>query len=278
MPGMVLQLLGPLSVTIDDRPFSGLHIRPSLALCIYLACRRERHRREHLIALLWPDWPPSAAHKNLRQNLYILKQALPTVAALDGCGLVPLVLADRETLQLNPDAAVDLDVDRFRSLMRQNTPEAMAAAVALYRGDFLADFYLPDSSAFEGWAAALRADLCRVMLGALDRLAAYALEQSAYNEAVTYARRQLEIDNLRESAYRQLMHALALSGQRSEALAEYERCSHLLRVDLHMEPSAATRALVERIASGEEEREPRPTDLRPSSIRHNLPAQLTRLC
>jgi DNA-binding SARP family transcriptional activator len=59
------------------------------------------------MALLWPDWPPAAAHKNLRQNLYTLRQVLPVVAARDGRGPVPLVLADHDTLQLNPDAAVD---------------------------------------------------------------------------------------------------------------------------------------------------------------------------
>lgn len=248
MPGLALHLLGPLSVTIDGQAFSGLHIRPTVALCVYLICRPECHRREHLMALLWPDWPPASAHKNLRQNLYTLRQALPTVASRDGRDPVSLVLADRDTLQLNPEAAVDLDVDRFRALLRQNTPEAIAAAVALYRDDFLVDFYLPESAPFEEWSAALRGDLRRLMLEALDRVATDALEQSAYHEAVTFARRQLEMDNLRESAHRHVMRALALAGQRAEALAQYEACARLLRDELDIEPSAETRTLAERIA------------------------------
>ena len=130
MPGLALNLLGPLAVTVDDRPFDALHIRPTVALCVYLACCPQRHRREPLMALLWPDWPPAAAHKNLRQNLYTLRQVLPVVAARDGRGPVPLVLADHDTLQLNPDAAVDLDVDRFTALLRQDTLAATETAVA----------------------------------------------------------------------------------------------------------------------------------------------------
>ena len=91
MPGLALDLLGPIAFTVDDQPFPGFHIRPVVALGVYLACWPERHRREHLMALLWPDWPAAAAHKNLRQNAYTLRQALPTVAARDGRGPVPPV-------------------------------------------------------------------------------------------------------------------------------------------------------------------------------------------
>ena len=274
MPGLALNLLGPLAVTVDDRPFDALHIRPTVALCVYLACWPQRHRREPLMALLWPDWPPAAAHKNLRQNLYTLRQVLPVVAARDGRGPVPLVLADHDTLQLNPDAAVDLDVDRFTALLRQDTLAATETAVALYRGDFLADFYLPDSGPFEEWAAARRADLRRLMLAALDRLADGALECAALDVAAAYARRQLVLDNLRESAGRQLMRALARQGQRAEALAQYETCARLLRAELGIEPSAETRALAARIAAGEEASTAPAAEIA-KPPRHNLPAPLT---
>lgn len=282
MPGLALDLLGPIAFTVDDQPFQGFHIRPAVALGVYLACRPERHRREHLIALLWPDWPAAAAHKNLRQNAYTLRQALPTVAARDGRGPVPLVLADRETLQLNPDAAVALDVERFTALLRRNTVEDTKAAVALYRGDFLADFYLPDSAPFEEWAAARRADLRRQVLEALDRLAAHALAQNAGDEAATYARRQLALDNLRESAHVQLMQALALQGQRSEVLAQYELCVRLLHAELGLEPAAETRALAAAIAGGKMEQtighaagDARIRAGFAAPPRHNLPLQLT---
>lgn len=252
MPGLRLSLLGPLTITLDSEPFAGIRLRPTLALCIYLACQPGRHRREHLMALLWPDWPQASTQQNLRQNLYVLRQALPEIDSYTG-GSVPLMLADRDTLQLNPAAAVEVDVLRFTALLAhpQPTPLQLAEAVALYRGDFLADFYLPDSEPFEEWAEARRADLRRMMLEALDSLTVGAIERNAYGEAMAYARRQLEIDNLRESAHRQLMLALARSGQRASALSQYEACRRLLRDELGVEPSAETRSLARQIAAEE---------------------------
>ncbi|MBP6015663.1 MAG: tetratricopeptide repeat protein [Candidatus Promineofilum sp.] len=252
MPELRLSLLGPLTITLDGKPFDGIRLRPTLALCIYLASRPERHRREHLITLLWPDWPPASAQQNLRQNLYVLRQALPEIDSHNG-GPVPLVLADRDTLQFNPAAAVEVDALRFAALLQrpQPTPLQLAEAIALYRGDFLADFYLSGSEPFEEWAVARRADLLRMMLEALDSLTVGAIERNDYGEAMVYARRQLEIDNLRDSAQRQLMLALARSGQRASALSHYEACRRLLRDELGVEPSSETRALAERIAADE---------------------------
>jgi len=262
---------------LDGEPFAGIRLRSTLALCIYLACRPDRHRREHLMTLLWPDWPQASAQQNLRQNLYVLRQALPEIDSHNG-GLVPLVLADRDTLQLNPAAAIEVDILRFTGLLEnpQPTPLQLAEAVALYRGDFLVDFYLPDSEPFEEWAEARRADLRRMMLEALDSLTMGAIEQSAYGEAMAYARRQLKIDNLRESAHRQLMLALARSGQRTSALSHYETCRRLLRDELGVEPSAETRALAEHIAADEEGGSAPAVELgKSSAIRHNLPLQLS---
>lgn len=283
MPGLRLSLLGPLTITLDGEPFAGIRLRPILALCIYLACRPERHRREHLMALLWPDFPQTSAQQNLRQNLYVLRHALPEIDSQNG-GSVPLMLADRDTLQLNPAAVVEVDVLRFAALLAhpQPTPLQLAEAAALYRGDFLTDFYLPDSEPFEEWAEARRADLRRMMLEALDKLTVQALKRDSYGEAMAYARRQLEIDNLRESAHRQLMLALAHSGQRASALNHYEACRRLLHDELGVEPEARTQILAKRIAAEQEA----PPAIQPDMHlytgtmhhkrpRHNLPLQLT---
>ncbi len=250
MPGLKLSLFGPLTITLDGEPFDGVRLRPTLALCSYLACQPGRHRRERLMALLWPDWPQASAQQNLRQNLYVLRQALPEINSHNG-DHVPLVLADRDTVQLNPAAVVEVDVLRFTGLLEnpQPTPLQLAEAVALYHGDFLADFYLSGSEPFEEWAEARRADLRRMMLEALDSLTVGAIERNVYGEAMAYARRQLEIDNLREIAHRQLMLALARSGQRAMPWPLRGIPSPLR--DEWGRASAETRALAEPIAAAE---------------------------
>ena len=109
--------------------------------------------------------------------------------------------------------------------------------MALYRGDFLAGFFLDDSPAFEEWLLLKREWLRREMLQALAALAVAHERQGTYAQAQVYAWRQVELDPPREEAHQQLMRVLALSGRRSEALAQYESCRRLLAEELGVQPS-----------------------------------------
>ena len=89
------------------------------------------------------------------------------------------------------------------------------------------------------------------MLQALHRLAAAYQELGEYEVALPHAWRQVEMDPWQESAHRQVMALLALSGQRAAALAQYETCRRLLKAELGTEPSPQTQQLVEQLRSGE---------------------------
>jgi hypothetical protein len=52
--------------------------------------------------------------------------------------------------------------------------ERLQAALALYRRDFLAQFFVPDSAPFEEWALVWRERLRQRALSALERLARWA--------------------------------------------------------------------------------------------------------
>ncbi|HEU5101638.1 MAG TPA: tetratricopeptide repeat protein, partial [Roseiflexaceae bacterium] len=164
--------------------------------------------------------------------------------------------------------------------------------VALYRGDFLAQFYLPDSIPFEEWALLKREHLHRLMMQALIQLVNYYERHADYAQTQRFAYCQLELDPWREEAHRQLMRVLVLSGQRSAALAQYETCRRILVRDLSVEPEAATTALYEQIrdqqtwrpgdqdTNAQEHGQPfslSPALLVSTSARHNFPAQTTLL-
>ena len=93
----------------------------------------------------------------------------------------------------------------------------------------------------------MREQLREQLLDALGLLADRSIHAGQMHRAQRYARRQIEIDSLREGAYRQLMTALARSGHRSAALAQFESLRALLAVELGVEPAAETRALYQRI-------------------------------
>jgi DNA-binding SARP family transcriptional activator len=95
-----------------------------------------------------------------------------------------------------------------------------------------------------------REQLHRQALDGLHRLAVYYENQAAYSQAQRYAERQLILEPWREEAHGQLMRTLALTGQRSAALVQYESCCRVLSRELGLTPSAETTALYEQIRAG----------------------------
>jgi predicted ATPase len=144
----------------------------------------------------------------------------------------------------------------------------------------LADFYLPDSNTFEDWAAEWRNLLRGKALSALEKLTEMHIELGKLDKAESIARQQIEIDDLRESGYRQLMTALAENGRRNEALRQYETCRERLMDELGVEPAAETTTIFEQIKAGESSGPKQASRARflldkPERVRHNLPSQTT---
>ncbi len=266
MTSLSLTLLGRFQAHLGDRLLPGFRTNKVQALLIYLVEEPGRHSRERLMDLLWPGMPERSARHNLRQVLYYLRSAIPEVEPR-GAGdevEVPLLLANRKMIRLNEDADVSTDTARFEDLVDrtgghdhldllscQVCRSDLEEAVGYYSGDFLADFFLDDSNEFEDWAQIRREAYRRKALDALEVLTRIAIRQKDYPEGRALAERQLEIDNLRESSYRQLMELLALSGRREEALAVYEACRRLLAEELSMEPARRTTEMYEKILAGD---------------------------
>ena len=263
MSQLTLSFLGQCQVVLEGEPITGFRTQKVQALLACLAVEPQTaHRRERLMTLLWPGMPETSARANLRQILFHLRQAIPDFAA--NGAVVPLLIANRHTIQLNPEARVAIDTEQFAALLVQVQRhehvdllschacyQTLQTAVSLYQGAFLANFYLDDSNEFEEWAEATRQQFRHKMLDALDVLTTIATRRAAYVEARAYAERQLAIDDLHESAYRQLMEILALSGQRAAAVALYEAYGRLLADELGMTPTALTTALYQKIQAGD---------------------------
>ncbi|MDY7077293.1 MAG: BTAD domain-containing putative transcriptional regulator [Chloroflexota bacterium] len=257
MARMSLFLLGPFQVTLAGEPVTAFESDKVRALLAYLAVEAHRpHRREVLAGLLWPDWPDQAARKNLRNGLANLRKAIG-----DRDATLPFLLITRETIQFNTASDHWLDVTAFRTLVEpdragQPAVHQLEEAVALYRGSFLEGFSLRDSAAFEDWSLIVRERLQRQVLAALHQLARYYEQRGEYEQAQSYAWRQVELEPWQEEAHQQLIRALALGGQRSAALSQYEACCRLLAKELGVEPAEETTRLYEQIRDGKLEHPP----------------------
>jgi len=254
MSHLEIRLLGPIQVQLDGQSIPHL-AGTSQALLAYLATHAGTPcQRTSLAGLLWSDYDESSALTNLRQALRRLRNAIG-----DRYASPPFLQTTRTTIALDPESDYELDMDAFagaleavRSHAHRSVEtcaacaERLAHAVEQYRDEFTAGFSL-DSALFEEWMVVERERLHGEALKALGYLAAYHEAQGAYEQAAQYARRALELEPWREEVHRALMRALALSGQRSAALAQYEACRDVLREELGVKPDAETTALHERI-------------------------------
>jgi DNA-binding SARP family transcriptional activator len=283
MTRLSIHLLGTLQVSLDGEPITGFRAETAQALLAYLAMHAGVPcHRASLAGLLWSDYGESSALTDLRQALRRLRRAIG-----DGDASPPFLQTTRTTIALNPESDYWLDVDAFTAALdavqgHAHRPvetcavcaQRLGEAVELYRGEFLAGFSL-DSALFEEWVVVERERLHGQALEALGHLAAYHEAQGTYEEAVRYARRALALELWREEAHRALMRVLALSGQRSAALAQYDVCRHILEEDLGVEPGEETTRLYERIREEADLIGLANLSGLGALSPHNLPAQLT---
>jgi len=244
-----LRLFGVPRLDVDSGPIQ-LGRRKAMALLSYLAVTRNRHHRETLAALLWPESGPDAAYAALRNVLWILRQT----------PLGDLLRTDRNTAELVEDLSVVVDVNRFRDLTAtcpagshprteacNDCAPALEQAVSLFAAPFMEGFVLSNADGFDDWQFAEREALQRELSETLDRLTAFHTGAGDWIAVTTYARRWLEIDALNEPCVRRLMSALVALGRRSEAIHCFEQCARLLDKELSVQPEAATMQLVDRI-------------------------------
>jgi predicted ATPase/DNA-binding SARP family transcriptional activator/Tfp pilus assembly protein PilF len=262
-------MLGSFQVALDGEPVTDFATDNARALLAYLSVEADRpHHRDALAGLLWPDQPDRKARRSLRQALYNLRQAIdqrdpaPSPEAQASFPR-PFLLANRHTIQFNAESDHWLDVAAFTALAEESRQHRhrrqamclpclrhMEDMVALYQGEFLEQLSVGDSHLFEEWALLKREWLHREAMEALIHLANYHERRGEIRQARRYARRQVELEPWREEAHRQLMRLLALDGQRSAALAQYEACRETLAEELRVEPTDETTALYESIRAG----------------------------
>lgn len=235
-----LILLGGFDVQLNGRPLAGFSYNKMRALLAYLAMERvQDHNREVLLELLWAGNDAAAARNNLRRTLSDLRKALESASGKT------LFSSNRLTIRFIPNIYVDaLDfTGRTPALSEEE-------AIALYRGEFMAGFSLPDCPGFEDWLQIQRETLHRRALALLEQLSNHHEQTGNYSKAQEFALRYIELEPWDENAHGRVMRLYALNGQNHAAIAQYEACCQLLKKELGVLPNEETRHLAERIRSG----------------------------
>jgi DNA-binding SARP family transcriptional activator/predicted ATPase len=251
MSHLILHLFGTFHATLDKRGVISFRSESERALLVYLAMNPDRpHSRESLASLLWPDVDEDKARNNLRVTLFRLRKALTTHdkstswlhADPDG------IFIAKEGLKVDALAFDDLVETLDNSaLVQAHKAKTYKEAAELYRGEFLQGFHIADGTPFGEWSRLKRERFHRTVLMVLWKLADYYQRRGNLNEVLKYAQRQLELEPWREEAHRQMMRVLAMNGERTAALAQFEICRRILEQEFQVRPTAETEILRERI-------------------------------
>jgi DNA-binding SARP family transcriptional activator len=245
-----IHLFGKFCVRQNEEPAQGFDVLKEQELLSYLLINRNRpHSREALAGMLWGEVSTEKAKKYLRHALWRLQSAVGVLPPEEGGGGVLLV--EHDWVQFDPKAGLWLDVEVFeRAFMLVHdssgaeleppSVEALQEAVQLYCGDLLEGWY-------SDWCFYERERLQNMYLMMLDKLTSHCEAHRRFERGLFYGSQILRYDRARERTHRQLMSLQYMSGDRTAALRQYERCVAALDEELDVRPDKRTVALYERI-------------------------------
>jgi non-specific serine/threonine protein kinase len=263
---LIINLLGAPDIRLNEQtlPFP---TRKTLALLIYLAVEGGAHSRDALATLLWPSSDPEQARAALRQTLAMLKKILYDPAKPE---MLSYVLTTRADLSINPTTVITLDIQIVQAALDavqcdQSSPNvpttaahgdqqatdaiiaSLEAAIARYRGHFLAGFTIDDAPEFEHWVMVQGESWHQRMHHIFESLSLLYLTHGAPSAASAVAQRWVAHDPLHEPAYRCLIAAQLAAGDRSAALRAYRACRAALADELGIDPEPKTEELAQTI-------------------------------
>lgn len=220
------------------------------SLLAYLALGRGRYfSRAELLGTLWPERMASMTAGSFNTALWRLRRIVECPPFQHG----ELIASDRRgAIGLNGSQEIWLDIEEFERRIASGLSrpieqlgdadvEDLRTGVALYKSDILMELT-------DDWALREREKHRRHYLNALWRLMQLCAIRREYGEAIRYAQSILDCDALREDVHRELMQLFVLSGQRAQALRQFETCREMLRRELAIQPMRETLSLYRQIA------------------------------
>jgi DNA-binding SARP family transcriptional activator len=251
MEGLQIKVFGGIQVQLGGETIE-FSRHKATALLVFLAVTGERQSRDTLATMFWPENTQARAYANLRQAIWDIRRSLGD----------EWLEVTRESLQIIPSDNLWLDVAEFYDLIsvvkKHVHPRGMVCedclanykqAADLYNGDFLAGFSLRDSSEFDNWQYFQTEELRREIGRIYQQLAEWLMQKQEFGQAIAYARRWLQLDELNENAHRALMRIYSASGQRSAAIQQYRNCVTSLERQLNITPEPMTIELYDQIQS-----------------------------
>jgi DNA-binding SARP family transcriptional activator len=225
-----VQALGRLSVSVSGHSRDGdwLQQRPGQVFRYLLASRDGAQRSEAIASALWPERGPSAV-ANVRYCIFKLREQLgergdpaDSLVARDAAGY----RIDLRRVELDVDAFQGKSLAGIAAHRRGESAQAEALlgqALALYRGEFLAD------DPYADWAFSEREYLRGLAGKDLAAMAQIALAAGRLVAATEHLLRLSQLEPFDSHVHQMLIEVCLRRGRRTEALRHYDA----LRARLH---------------------------------------------
>jgi DNA-binding SARP family transcriptional activator len=246
-----VSLFGCVKIEHDNGVNETKAPRITQALLAYLLLKRRLyHPRETLAGIFWGNYSEDKARSSLSTALWRLRRVLEPDGIPKGNYLLTTPSGE---IGFNWESPHWLDVKVFEGGVEQILRKSVAdmtltdvqklrAAIDLYKGDLLEEFY-------DDWALNERERLRQLYLDGLARLMRYYKYQENYKQSLTYGQQILQHDPLRESIHREIMKLYVENGQPVLAVRQYRLCEDILDTELNISPMEETRALYQQITA-----------------------------
>ncbi len=251
MSTLQVTLFGKIHVTWDNWQTEIKLTRGIQAILAYLLLNRHAtYPREVMAGLFWGNYSQERAHDCLNTALWRLRSALEPDGVIPGTYLLGI---HSNEVGFNSGSPYWLDVAVFEEqatrLMAQSfididetSVQELESILKLYKGDLLDGFY-------EDWALRERERFRSLYIKSLRYLVQYDKCHHFFERGLLHGQQILDLDPTREEIHREIMRLYMGSGQRAQAIRQYEICRRILEDELGVPPMQDTLLLYTQILS-----------------------------
>jgi serine/threonine-protein kinase len=197
-----------------------------LALLAYLVVAETRglHRRDKLVALLWPECDQPRARCALRQALAVLRECLGP-DALQAGGLEEIGASE---------AHLRVDVHAFRAAAEAGRWDE---AIHFFGGPLVDGLQIPQANDFMDWLDQARARLLRTYERCLEGVALRGEQRGQWTDALEWWCRLADLEPLNVRVAAALVRCQAAGGDPAGALRRAEDCARNVREESGIDPA-----------------------------------------
>jgi DNA-binding SARP family transcriptional activator len=237
-----ISVLGNPQVVFNSKDITGKLSTKSLGILCYIAAS-ESINREKLAFMFWEESSEESAKYNLRYNIWSMNKLFKNENLEN-----PLILSEGSRICFNGEYEVVSDIEVVDDLYSKKEGKTTICRLnrmrEIYRGEFLEGFYLKGCFKFNDWIFFERENYQKKYIGSLNKLLDIFKTEKNYIEGIIVLEELIRLNSLDEDLYVDLMKLYMDMGDRTSAMKQYDRCTHILREELNISPKESTKNLL----------------------------------